>query len=121
MSANGRSAVYDNPAWQGGGLANSPPNELKAIIVASHNAKGGHNRQAALARSFLEQANGDRDLAERLRSEFYSEMGRRSGARRRALAAKRRAELIAAEEARTGVRFTSDDELLARARDLVKR
>jgi hypothetical protein len=91
------------------------------IVLPSHNVKGGRNRQAALARSFLEQANGDRDLAERLRSEFYSELGRRSGARRRSLAAKRRAELIAEVEARTGVRITSVDELAALARAQVKR
>jgi hypothetical protein len=76
---------------------------------------------AVFRRSFLDRAGGDPDLAERLRSEFYSEMGRRSGSRRRALAAKRRAEKIAALEAAAGQRFTSSDELLARARAQVKR
>jgi hypothetical protein len=44
---------------------------------------------AAFRRSFLDRANGDLELAARLRSEFFSEMGRRSGARRRAIAAER--------------------------------
>jgi hypothetical protein len=48
---------------------------------------------AAFRRSFLDRAGGDVDLAERLRSEHYREMGRRSAARRRAKAEARRAQL----------------------------
>jgi hypothetical protein len=44
---------------------------------------------AVFRRSFLDRAGGDVDLAERLRSEWYSEMGRRSAASRRAKAAAR--------------------------------
>jgi hypothetical protein len=72
---------------------------------------------AAVSRSFLDQAGGDRDLAERLRREHFSELGRRSGSRRRAKAAERRAEDAArraayfAELEAAGVRFTSEAEL----------
>jgi hypothetical protein len=71
-------------------------------------------------RSWLERANGDRALADRLRSEFYSEMGKRSGSRRRANAAKRRAAELAALRAQ-GVVIVSDEELLRAARLQVKR
>ncbi len=71
----------------------------------------GLRSQATFARSFLEQAGGDPDLAERLRSQHFSEMGRRSGSRRRALAAERRAAEAAELEARAGLRITSTEEL----------
>jgi hypothetical protein len=71
-------------------------------------------------RSWLERAGGDRGLADQLRSEFYSELGKQSGARRRANAAKRRAEELAALRAE-GVVIVSDEELLRAARRQVKR
>jgi hypothetical protein len=67
---------------------------------------------AALSRSFVDQANGDLELAGRLRSEWYSEMGRRSGSKRRALAAARRAARRAAldrEAAALGITATEAD------------
>jgi hypothetical protein len=78
---------------------------------------------AGLRRSFLDQAGGDPILAERIRSEFYSEMGKRSGSRRRAKAhARRRAEV--AELERAGLHITTMEELeklLAAARAQVRR
>jgi hypothetical protein len=70
---------------------------------------------AALSRSFLDRAGGDRQLAERLRSEWYSELGRRSGSKRRAKAAAKRAAEQRALEGR-GVTIVSVEELLAIAR-----
>jgi hypothetical protein len=67
--------------------------------------------QEALNRSWLEQAGGDREEAARLRSEYFSELGKRSGSRRRAIAAARRAAKIAELEAAAGLRFTTVDEL----------
>jgi hypothetical protein len=75
---------------------------------------------AGLKRSFLDRAGGDHELAERLRSEFYSEMGKRSGSRRRAIAAKRRAKELRGLRAQ-GVEITTADELLQAARQQVKR
>jgi hypothetical protein len=54
---------------------------------------------AAFRRSFLDRAGGDRVLAERLRREYYSELGHRSGSKRRAKAALRAAELAREAEA----------------------
>jgi hypothetical protein len=76
--------------------------------------------KAALSRSFLDRAGGDRQLAERLRSEWYSELGRRSGSKRRAKAAAKRAAEQRALEGR-GVTIVSVEELLAIARGQVKR
>jgi hypothetical protein len=73
-----------------------------------------------LRRSFLDQAGGDRELAARLRSEHFSELGRRSGDKRRAQAAKRRADELAALRA-AGVEFATEAELLKAARQLVRR
>jgi hypothetical protein len=71
-------------------------------------------------RFWLERAGGDRDLADRLRSEFYSELGKRSGSRRRAKAAKRRAEELRELRAQ-GVEVMSADEVLGAAVRQVKR
>ena len=75
---------------------------------------------AALSRSFLDRAGGDRQLAERLRSEWYSELGRRSGSKRRAKAAAKRAAEQRALEG-LGVTIVSVEELLAIASAQVKR
>jgi hypothetical protein len=69
---------------------------------------------AALSRSFLDRAGGARQLAERLRNEWYSELGRRSGSKRRAKAA---ANVLLGR----GVTIVSVEELLAIARAQVKR
>jgi hypothetical protein len=75
---------------------------------------------AALSRSFLDRAGGARQLAERLRNEWYSELGRRSGSKRRAeAAAKRAAEQRALED--RGVTIVSVEELLEIARAQAKR
>jgi hypothetical protein len=75
---------------------------------------------AAVSRSFLDRAGGDRKVAARLRAEHFSELGRRSGARRRAQAAERRRAELAALQAR-GVEIVSDEELLRAAVRQVKR
>jgi hypothetical protein len=92
-----------------------------SIMTPSQNAKGGVSRQAALLRSFFDQANGDPQLAAELRSEYFAELGRRSGSRRRAKARERVAALTAELEARAGLRITSVDELAELARHQVKR
>jgi hypothetical protein len=77
---------------------------------------------AKLYRSLWEQAGGDRELFERLRSEHFAELGKRSGSRRRAKRAARIAAEMAGLEAAAGIRFTSEDEVLALlARQQVKR
>jgi hypothetical protein len=78
---------------------------------------------AALRRLFLDQAGGDRELAERLRSEWYSELGKRSGSRRRAKAAARRAAELPALQAAYGghLPFVTDAELLRMAREQARR
>ena len=75
---------------------------------------------AALSRSFLDRAGGDRQLAERLRSEWYAELGRRSGSKRRTKAAAKRGAEQRALEGR-GVTIVSVEELLAIARAQVNR
>jgi hypothetical protein len=62
-------------------------------ITPDQRHNGGVNSYAALARSFEDQAGGDRELADRLRSEYFSELGKRSGSKRRAKAVARRAAL----------------------------
>jgi hypothetical protein len=68
--------------------------------------------RAALQRSFVDQAGGDREEAERLKREFYAGLGRRSGVARRAKAAAR----AAAEQAtlaELGFRVVTEAELVA--------
>jgi hypothetical protein len=77
--------------------------------------------RAALLRSFFDQANGDPQVAAELRSEYFAELGRRSGSRRRAKARERVAALTAELEAGAGLRITSVDELAELARRQVKR
>jgi hypothetical protein len=85
------------------------------IVLPSQSDDRTAKSQATLTRSFLDRAGGDRDLAERLRSEYFSELGRRSGSKRRAkAAAKRAAEQRALES--LGVIIVSVEELLAIAR-----
>jgi hypothetical protein len=83
------------------------------IVLPTSRHDRGRKGQATLARSWLEQAGGDQELADHLRSEYFSELGKRSGSRRRAKAAARRAAMIAELEAQAGLRLTSADELLA--------
>jgi hypothetical protein len=71
----------------------------------------GLRKQEGLNRWFLDQANGDRELADRLRSEWFSELGRRSGSRRRAKRNAKIAAEVAALEASTGLRFLTVDEV----------
>ena len=80
----------------------------------------GRKGYDSLARSWLDQAGGDRQLAERMRSEWYSELGRRSGSKRRAKAAAKRAAEQRALEGR-GVTIVSVEELFAIASAQVKR
>ena len=90
------------------------------IVLPSQSDDRTAKSQATLTRSFLDRAGGDRELAERLRSEWYSELGRRSGSKRRAkAAAKRAAEQRALED--RGVTIVSVEELLAIARAQAKR
>jgi hypothetical protein len=77
--------------------------------------------QAALSRLFDQRAGDDRELADRLRREHFSKMGKRSGSRRRAKAAARRAAELAALAQRYGLTLTSESELADLARQQVKR
>jgi LAS superfamily LD-carboxypeptidase LdcB len=72
--------------------------------------------QAALSRLFDQRAGDDRELADRLRREHFSKMGKRSGSRRRAKAAARRAAELAALAQRYGLTLTSESELADLAR-----
>jgi hypothetical protein len=92
-------------------LANSRLERLPVTIMPGGRRFSGLAGQEALNRSWLEQAGGDREEAARLRSEYFSELGKRSGSRRRAIAAARRAAKIAELEAAAGLRFTTVDEL----------
>jgi hypothetical protein len=71
--------------------------------------------RAALQRSFIDQAGGDREEAERLKREFYARLGRRSGVARRTKASAR----AAAEQAtlaELGFRVVTEAELLTHLR-----
>ena len=82
------------------------------IVSPSDRADRAAKARDALQRSFLDRAGGDRVEAERLRREHYAEMGRRSGSRRRAKAAARRAQLDREAETLGAV---TESELLALA------
>jgi hypothetical protein len=75
---------------------------------------------AALWRKFLEEAGGDRELADQLRSEYYRDLQSRSAATRRANKAAKIAAELAALRAR-GVEISTFDEVLRAAQELVKR
>jgi hypothetical protein len=105
-------------AWR---LPNFHPERLVMSITPDRARDRAVKGQSALSRKFLDQACGDRELAEQLRREHYRRLQRKSAQKRHQKRAAKLAAELRALEARAGLHITTDDELERVAREQVRR